>query len=177
MSRVTYSFPNLKPVRCSMSDSNCCFLTCIQVTQEIGKVVWYSYLFKNFPQFFVIHTVKGFSVVNEAEVGVFSGIPLLFLRSSECWQFDLVLLIYLTLWIDMLYSNSKFWGPILYWGNWEMEFFPAGSIYKDVTVSSNCSLHGWWVYRESDMTEQSHLTSILELTRWKFFQSEMYSMW
>ena len=80
-----------------MSDSNCCFLTCIQVTQEIGKVVWYSYLFKNFPQFFVIHTVKGFSVVNEAEVGVFSGIPLLFLRSSECWQFDLVLLIYLTL--------------------------------------------------------------------------------
>ena len=57
-----------------------------------------------------------------------------------------------------------------------MEFFPAGSIYKDVTVSSNCSLHGWWVYRESDMTEQSHFTSILELTRWKFFHSEMYSM-
>ena len=34
-------------------------------------MVWYSHLFKNFPQFVVIHTVKGFSVVGEAEVGVF----------------------------------------------------------------------------------------------------------
>ena len=47
------------------------FLTCIQVTQEAGKVVWYSHLFKNFPKFIVIHTVKGFSIVNEAEVDVF----------------------------------------------------------------------------------------------------------
>ena len=54
-----------------MSSSNCCFLTCMQVSQEAGKVVWYSYLLKNFPQLFVIHTVKGFSVVNEAEVDVF----------------------------------------------------------------------------------------------------------
>ena len=54
-----------------MSDSNCCFLTCIQFSQEAGKVVWYSHLFKNFPQFVVVHTVKGFSIVNEAEVGVF----------------------------------------------------------------------------------------------------------
>ena len=53
-----------------MSNSNCCFLTCIQVSQETGKVVWYSQLFKNFPQFVVIHTVRGFSVVNEAEVDV-----------------------------------------------------------------------------------------------------------
>ena len=51
-----------------MSSSNCCFLTCIQVSRETGKVVWYSYLFKNFPQFVVIHTVKGFSAVNEADV-------------------------------------------------------------------------------------------------------------
>ena len=54
-----------------MYDSNCCFLTCIQVSQEAGKVIRYSHLFKNFPQFVVIHTVKGFSVVNEAEVDVF----------------------------------------------------------------------------------------------------------
>ena len=66
-----YSFPNLEPVRCSMSGSNCCFLTCIQISQEAGKVAWYSHLLKNFPQFVVIHTVKGFSVVNEAEVDVF----------------------------------------------------------------------------------------------------------
>ena len=50
---------------------NCCFLTYIQVLQEAGKVVWYSHLLKNFPQFVVILTVKGFSVVNEAEVDVF----------------------------------------------------------------------------------------------------------
>ena len=54
-----------------MSGSNCCFLTGIQVSQETDKVVWYSYPFKNFLQFIVIHTVKGFSVVNEAEVDVF----------------------------------------------------------------------------------------------------------
>ena len=53
-----------------MSSSNCYFLTCIQVSQETGKVVWYSHLFKNFSQFVVIHTVKGFSIVNEAEVDV-----------------------------------------------------------------------------------------------------------
>ena len=74
-----YSFPNLEQVSCSMSGSNCCFLTHIQVSQELGKVVWYSHLLKNFPQFVVIHTVKGFSIVNEAEVDVFSGILLFFL--------------------------------------------------------------------------------------------------
>ena len=70
-----YSFPNLEPVYCSMSGSNCCFLTLIQVSQEIGKVVWYSYLFKNFPQFVVIHTVKGFGTLSEAEVDVFLELP------------------------------------------------------------------------------------------------------
>ena len=51
-----------------MSSSNCCFLTCIQISQEAGKVVWYSHLFKNFAQIVVIHTVKGFSIVNEVDV-------------------------------------------------------------------------------------------------------------
>ena len=67
---LMYSFPNLEQVLCSMSSSNCSFLTCIQISQEAGKVVWYSHLSKNF-QFVVIHTVKGFSIVNEAEVDVF----------------------------------------------------------------------------------------------------------
>ena len=82
-----YSFPNLEPVHCSMSGSNCCFLSFIQVSQEAGKVVWYSHLFKNIPQFVVIHTVKGFRVVSEAEIGVFFGILLLFLWAKRCWQF------------------------------------------------------------------------------------------
>ena len=73
-----------------MSTSNCCFLTCIQDSQETGKVVWYSHLFKNFLQFLVIHTVKGFSIVSEADVC--SGIPSLSLLSNECWQFDLLFL-------------------------------------------------------------------------------------
>jgi len=73
-----YSFPNLEPVHCSMSGSNCHFLTFILVSQEAGKVVWYSHLFKNFPQFVVIHPVKGFNIDNEAEVRCFSGTLLLF---------------------------------------------------------------------------------------------------
>ena len=52
------------------SSSNCCFLTCIQVSEEASQMVWYSYLFQNFPQFIVIHTVKGFCIVNKAEVDV-----------------------------------------------------------------------------------------------------------
>ena len=58
-------------VCCSMSSSNCCFLTCIQVSQEAGQVVWYSHLFQNFPQFIVIHTVTGFGIVNKAEIDIF----------------------------------------------------------------------------------------------------------
>ena len=54
-----------------MSSSNCCFLTCIEISQEASQVVWYSHLFQNFPQFFVIHTVKGFGIVNKAKVDVF----------------------------------------------------------------------------------------------------------
>jgi len=66
-----------------MSSSNCCLLTCIQVSQKTGKVVWYSHLFKNFPQLVVIHTVKGFSVVNEAEVDVFLEFPFFFCDPTD----------------------------------------------------------------------------------------------
>ena len=88
---LTYSFPDLEPVCCSMSSSNCCFLTCIQTSQESGQVVWHSHLFQNFPQFAVIHTVTGFGVFNKAKVDVFSGALLLFQWSIGCWQFDLCL--------------------------------------------------------------------------------------
>ena len=64
-------FSYLEPICCSMPSSNCCFLTCIQVSQEAGQVVWYSHLFQSFPQFIVIHTVKGFVIVNKAEIDVF----------------------------------------------------------------------------------------------------------
>ena len=81
-----------------MSGSNCCFLTYIQVSQETGKVVWYSHLFMNFPH--VIHAVKGFSVVNEAEVDAFLEFP--------CFLHDLTN-------VDNLISGSyAFSKPILY---------------------------------------------------------------
>ena len=85
-----YSFPNLEPVHCSMSGSNCCLLTCIQISQEAGEAIWYSHLFKNFPLFVVIHIVKGFSVVKEADV--FLEFSCFFLWSNDCWQFDLLFL-------------------------------------------------------------------------------------
>ena len=72
-----------------MSSSNCCFLTYTEISQERGKEILYAHLFKNFLQFVVIHTVKVFGLVNEAEV---DGIPVLSLWSNKCWQFDLWLL-------------------------------------------------------------------------------------
>ena len=66
-----YSFLSLELVYCSMSGSNCCFLTCTQISLEAGQMVWYSHFFKSFPQFVVIHTVKGFGVVSKAKVDVF----------------------------------------------------------------------------------------------------------
>ena len=70
-----------------MSGFNCCFLTCIQISQEAGKAVWYSHLFKHFPQSVLIHTVKGFGVVNKAggdAWGWCTGMLLLFWWSNRC---------------------------------------------------------------------------------------------
>ena len=83
-----YSFSYLETVCCSISSSNCCFLTCIQISQEAGQVIWYSHLFQNSPQLIVIHTVKGFGIDNKAN-RCFSGTLLLFRWSSGCWQFGL----------------------------------------------------------------------------------------
>ena len=68
-----YSFPNFEPI-----SSNCCFLTHIQVSQEIDKVVWYSHNFKNFPQYVLIHTNIGFNIVCEAEIDIFLEFPCFF---------------------------------------------------------------------------------------------------
>ena len=70
----------LEPVCCSMSSSNCCFLTCIQISPDAGQVVWYSHLFQNFPLFIVIHTVKGFGIVNKAEINIFLELSCFFSR-------------------------------------------------------------------------------------------------
>ena len=77
---LMYSCPNLKSVSCSMFSSNCYFLTCIQISQDSVQVLWYSHLLKNFPQFVVIHTVKGVGIVSKVEVDVFLKFP--------CFLFD-----------------------------------------------------------------------------------------
>ena len=84
-----------------MSSSNCCLLTCIQVSLKAGKVVWYSYLFKNFPVCCDPH--KGFSIVNKAGVDVFLEFSCFFLRSNRCWQFEY----YSAIKNLMLLSNKK----------------------------------------------------------------------
>ena len=66
-----------------MSSSNCCFLSCIQISQESGQVVRYSHLFQNFAQFIVIHTVKGFGMVNKAEINVFLELSSFFHDSAD----------------------------------------------------------------------------------------------
>ena len=70
-----------------MSSSNCCFLICIQVSQETGQVVWYSHHFQNFPQFIVIHTVKGFGIVNKAEIDGFLEISCFFDDPADVGNF------------------------------------------------------------------------------------------
>ena len=76
---------------CYMSGSNCYFLSCIQISQGAGKVVWYSHHFKNFPQYMVIHTVKGFINSQRSRSRCISGTPLLSPWSNECWRFGLCL--------------------------------------------------------------------------------------
>ena len=112
-----YSFPYLETVCCFMSGSDCCFLTCRQVSQEAGKVVWYSHLLRNFPQFVVIHTVKAFSVVNEAEVDVLLGFSCFFFYDptdvgyliSGSWFIDWELIRYRLFWFPMELLAS--WAP------------------------------------------------------------------
>ena len=111
-----------------MFGSNCCFLTCIQISQEAGQVVWYSHLFQNFPQFVVIHTVKGFDIVNKAEVDglsflmiqqmlvIWSLVPLPFLNPAwtsgsswfmYCWSLAWRILSITLLACDKLAQNFK----------------------------------------------------------------------
>ena len=78
-----YSFSYLEPVCCFMSSSNYCFLTCIQISQEVGQLVWHSFLFKNFPQSVVIHTVKCFGIVNKAKVDAFLELSSFFYESTD----------------------------------------------------------------------------------------------
>ena len=73
-----------------VSGSSGCFLTCIKISQEASKVVWYSHLFKNVPQFVMIHTVKGFGIVNKAEIDVFLELSCFFNDPADIGNWPLV---------------------------------------------------------------------------------------
>jgi len=87
-----------------MSSSNCCLLTCIQISQEADQVVWYSHLFQDFPQFIVIHTVKGFGIVNKAEIDVFLELSCFFHDPTDVGN--------LISWTTALYNSMKLWAML-----------------------------------------------------------------
>ena len=115
-----YSFSYLEPVCCSMSRSNSCFLTCIQISQEADQVVWYSHLFQNFPQLIVIHTVKGCGIVNKAEIDVFLDLSCFYCLANN---------IYLRLWnYTKLYLGSHKFMKCWIWNIKRMRVFLTSAI-------------------------------------------------
>ena len=162
-----YSFPNLEPVCCPMSSSNCYFLTCIQISQEAGKAVWYSHLLKNFPQFIVICTVKGFGINNEAEIDGFlefscffcdptnvgsfiSGYSAFCKFSLNLWKFSVHVLskpglgaLCLTLPVWNEYSCAVVWGF----------FAEGGGNLLQYSCLGNSIGYSPWGRKESDTTE------------------------
>ena len=60
----------------------------MQVSQEAGQVVWYFHLFQNFPQFIVIHTVKGFGIVNKAEIDIFLELSCIFDDAADVVNYN-----------------------------------------------------------------------------------------
>ena len=131
-----------------MSSSNCCFLTSIRISQRAGQVVWYSHLFKNFPQFVLIHRVKGFGILNKAEVDVFlelshffddpadvgnliSGSSAFSKSSLYIWKFIVHILLkpglenfehYFARWVQLCSSLSILWHCLSLGLEWKLTF-------------------------------------------------------
>ena len=147
-----YSFTNFEPVRCSMSNSNYCFLICIQVLWEAGKVVWYSHLFQNFPVSCDPHDQR-LSCSQWSISRCFSEIPLLFQWSSRCWQFDLWFLCLskssLYIWkflVHMLLTSLEFSWQELCSG---LPFPPAGDLPNPGTELIACWFFYLWATEEA----------------------------
>ena len=119
-----YSFPNLESDCCSMSSSNCCFLPC-QISQEAGQVVWHSHLFKNFPQFVVIHTVKGFGVVNKAEIDIFLELSCFFDDPADVWNFRKIQILIRFVILKFQLKNT----PRIYFFIWFTKFMSDYTIF------------------------------------------------
>ena len=136
-----YSFSYLEPVCCSMSSSNCCFLTCTYVSQEAGQVVWYAILFKNFPQFVVVHKVKDFGIVSKAEVDIFLELSCFFCDPTDVGNlisgFSAFSKSSLNIWSSFLPHKSPCWSLDLFPDvTWSTEGTRPKVLPKSCTVSS-----------------------------------------
>ena len=121
-----------------MSCSNCCFLTCIQISQEAGKVVWYSHLFKNFPQFVVIHTDKDFSLANEAEIDFF------FWNSLAFSMFQWMVMIWFMFPLSFLNPAWKSWiSQIIYYWSLICRILSITSLACEMTATVWWFEHSW----------------------------------
>ena len=171
-----------------MSSSNYCFLTCIQISQEAGKMAWYSHLFKNFSLFVVIHTVKGFGIVNETEVDAFlkfsfffydptdvgnliSGSSAFSKSSLNLWKFTVHILLKPSL-KDFEYYFASMWIATeqYFEHSFTLPFFGTG---MKTDLFQSCG-HCWfgqgglvccdsWSRKESDMTERLNWTNTIFL--------------
>ena len=123
-----------------MSGSKRCFLSCVQISQEAGKVVWYSHLLKNFPQFVVIHTVKGFSIINKAEVNI--------LLEFSCFFFDPTDV------GNLISGSSAFLNPTWTSGSSQpTSVFTSVFLLGEPHVQRSLVSYSPWGCKESDMTE------------------------
>ena len=119
-----------------MSGFNCCFLTCIQVSQKADEMVWYSHLFKNFPWFALIYTVKGFSIVSEAEVDVFLQFSCFFCDPAVLAIWSLVPLPFLN--PAWTFQNSQF---RYYWSlAWRILSITFASMWNECNCALVCMI-------------------------------------
>ena len=156
-----YPFSYLEPVCCSMSSSKCCFLTYIQISQEAAQVVWYSHLLLNFQQFIVIHTVKGFGIVNKAERDVFlelswtfndaadvgnliSGSSALSKSSLNIWKFTVHVLLKPGLENFEHYFTSIEMSTVVWWFEHSLAL-PFFGIGMKIDLFQSCG--HWWVFQ------------------------------
>ena len=155
------------------TSSNCCFLTCIKISQEAGQVVWYSHTFQNFPQFIVIHTVKGFGIVNKAEIDDFLELSCFFddpsyvgnlvpgssafsKTSVNIWKFSVHLLLRTGL-ENFEYYFTNVWDEC----NCAVDPLKKGMATHSSIVAwripwteEPVGVYSLWGHKESDMTEQ-----------------------
>ena len=150
-----------------MSWSNCYFLTCIQISQETGQVVWYSHIFKNFPQFIVIHTVNGFGIVNKTEIDAF--------LELSCFFYDPVDVCNLISGSSVFSkSNLNFWKFCL--ENLEQYF---ASMYE-TPILRPPHVKSWLIGKDSDARRdwgQEKWTTEDEMAGWHHWLDECESQW